>query len=61
MGNSMDNSISPFKDDSDIWVRVSHHEDWTHERGKLARFPKVAINKQCSPDPRGMTFMNIQA
>ena len=45
----MDDSISPFKDDRDIWVRVSNHEDWTHERGKLEKFQKVAINKQCSP------------
>ena len=45
----MDDSISPFKDDRDIWVRVSNHEDWTHERGKLEKFLKVAINKQCPP------------
>ena len=57
----MEDSISPLKDDSDIWVRVSHHEDWTRERGKLAKFLKVAINKQCSPGPRRMTLMNMQA
>ena len=57
----MDDSISPFKDDSDIWVRVSHHEDWILKRGKPAKFLKIEINKQCSPGPRGMTLMNIQA
>ena len=56
----MDNSISPFKGDSDIWVRVSHHQDWSHEHGKLAIFFKVVINKQCSLGARGMTSMNIE-
>ena len=57
----MDDSISPFKEDSDIWVRGSHYEDWTHEQGKPAQFLKIAINKQSSPGPRGMTLMNMQA
>ena len=53
MGNSVDDSIIPVKDCSDIRVRVSHLEDWVLESREPAKrkLQKNTLNKQCSPVP----------
>ena len=39
----------------------SHHEVCVNERGKQAEVQKDTLNIQCSPGPRRMTSMIIQA
>ena len=61
MRSSGVDSITPIKNIQARKSDISHHEVWVNERGKQAKVRKDTLNIQCSPGPRRMTSMIIQA